>query len=1047
MTMKYPMPIQRVFSGLLLLAGLLLSAQAWAIGTIEITQGSENAYPGQLVELTVTEPSPADVQFYRWFRLGSDGVTWNQIPGENGSAYTPTLNAPGLFTFKAETTVQGVREDTVPVTVSVAYTDPAVTVNSIKVNGTDKGSVNVEAYSGDQVEIKVTGSDVDNGPGNESTGLTYAWTQDAGPTVQPLAGASSDTLSFTAPTVTEPQQLLFKITVTDDETASFRGTVTQDVVLTIKPRTKPVARPVIKSGTTEITVPVLVDPSGHDTNNNPVTFTLDGTASSDQDGGSIQTYQWTKAVGTGSDPADPAGATTTFTTGPVSGDALFSYDLVVTDDEGQASDPVRVTLQVTPYQAPELEVSQTANVIFDDQTVTISVTKAIDPDQGNVTIDWTLNDGSPLSSLQNGTLTVAADKRSAVFRPNPMTPADDNRVFGFKVTVTDDDNATNSSVSRDVYITVQDKGRLPAASITVDPDGAQPDANGKYLERHVIHLNGGTSTVNHPACAGIPLIYQWELVTSAAVTVLSPSDFGVDDEGGKKFWFEARVPAPEGVVTAKLTVRDCQGQQDTTSQDLVVLDDGNNAPPIAKAGNDRSVRPGEAFVLDGQNSSDPDGAGDIASYKWEQIGGLKIGLRDSDKATASGVAPNKEDTLRFKLTVTDKSGATSEDTVVVNVAETNLPPVAKASSNPELAPSGSLVNLVGSDSSDPEGGSLQYKWVQVAGASVTINNFSSANASFTAPSGPQGLEFELTVTDDQGAKSTARTVVNVGSGVPPVADAGGDQEVFEGETVQLNGRGSDPDAADPSNPGLSYSWRLAGGPDVVLDKPGEAVTSFVAPAVSSTKTVTLELMVTDQTGFKDVDRVNITVKDNGITGFGGGFVTRKPLLDDNVIGGQNNAIGFKVIDGELVSLRAVPVSEYKDTEGKPEILPFGMWEYRLKGANPRLVIKLSSAADNGSKWFSLKDGKWSEFKDENGNAPSFNDARDEVTLNLRDGGSTDQGGQNTDGFVTGTVGVGTPGVGTRVTGGRAALGGGGALGLPMLVLLMAGLGWRRRMAR
>ncbi len=707
--------------------------------------------------------------------------------------------------------------------------------------------------------------------------------------------------------------------------------------------------------------------------------------------------------------------------------------------------------------------------ILDDETVTLNVTKADDPDHGSVSLKWydgscppnpstVLNVGS--NTLSAASVTIAADGKSAVFDPDPVSLPSSGSYsdpeFHLCVEATDDNvtptgnSVTNSTVRKDITVTVRARGVLPKAEIGLDsnPAGAQPDGNGKFLEGSILHLIAADPVPNNPNCsAPYSYIYKWETVSSASINKLDPADFGFSNPGGKKFWFGARVPAPEGKVTVKLTVTDCEGIQNTTSQDFIILDDGRNAPPIAKAGVDQSVRPGEAFVLSGENSSDPDGEGDIASYKWTQIGGSTAVLKNSDKAKANGVAPSQEDTLRFKLTVTDQSGATGEDTVVVNVAETNLPPVAKASANPALAPTGSTVNLIGSGSSDPEGGDLTYQWVQVSGTPVTINDFSSENASFTAPAGPQGLEFELRVTDDLGAEATARTVVNVGSGVPPTANAGGDKEVFEGETVQLHGRGSDGDAADPNNPGLSYSWRQAGGPTVVLDKPGEAEPSFVAPAVSSTKIVTLELVVTDQTGFKDVDQVNITVKDNGISGFDGGFVTRKPALDDNVIFGQDNTIGFKVIDGELVFLRAIPVSEYKNTEGKPEQLPFGMWEYRIKGANPLLVIKLSSSPDNGSKWFSLKDGKWSEFKDEDGNAAAFNDARDEVKLRLRDGGGTDQGGQNTDGFVTGTIGVGTPGVGTRVTGGRAALGGGGGLGLPFIALALAGIGWRRRSTR
>ncbi len=1048
MNVKTIFSVKRMILVGLLIGFSLMSAQSWAVTTIDFEKGSENAYPGEEIILKVVQPPADQVTYYRWFEVGANGNVL--IPGENSRTFSPTLNAPGKYYFVAETTVNAVLEQSLPVTITVAYTNPTVTVDSIKVGNplVDKGVVNVEAFSGDPVEIKVTGSDKDNGPGQESNNLTYEWTQRGGTTVSPLNGATTDTLSFTAPNVAAPEQLLFRVKVTDDEATANRGTVEKDVILTVRPKTRPVAVPVIKDGVQVITSAVRIDPTGKTQDDSDISFTLDASGSYDEDNGPGQehdnlTYLWTKVQGTGSDPADPTSASTSFTTGAITGPTRFAYDLTVTDDEGVSSEPVRVVLLAQPYEAPILEISQTAATIFDDQTVTFDITRLEDPDGGVVSVAWNakvdLGDGNPPVDASDK-LQVASDKRSAVLTPVLMNVNDNDRTFTITVTATDDDNASNSVTTKTLTVTVSDRGRLPTARITVDPDGAQPDGQGKYLERYVIHLNGGASDSPHPTCDAQPLSYQWELTTGASVTVLSPSDFGVDDEGGKKYWFNARVPSPEAVVTAKLTVTDCVGNKASTTKDFTILDDGRNDPPTAEAGNDRSVRPGEAFILNGSLSSDPDGLADIASYKWEQIEGASVALSNADKATASAIAPDKEDTLGFMLTVTDKSGRFSADVVTVNVAETNLPPVAKASVSPALAPSGALVTLLGNQSSDPEGGPLTYKWVQVFGTPVSINDFSSANASFTAPGTTQGMEFELEVTDVSGAKSTARVVVNVGAGIPPKADAGPDKTVKEGENVTLHGRGTDEDG----NAGdLKYSWRLAGGLDVVLDDPGSAEPTFIAPPVVTPQTLTLELVVTDASGFKDVDQTVITVEDNGIDGFGSDFITRNPVVDDNVL--FPSPIGFKVNGGDLVSLKAVPVSDYKDTQGKPEVLPFGLWEYKIKGANPELVVKFGDSAKSGTRWYLFKDNKWSEFKDEDGNTAVFNDDRTEVKVQLRDTGKADAGGATSDGFVTGTAGLGQPGVGTRDTGGRDTLGGGGGMGLPFLGLLyLTGLAVRRR---
>ena len=85
-----------------------------------------------------------------------------------------------------------------------------------------------------------------------------------------------------------------------------------------------------------------------------------------------------------------------------------------------------------------------------------------------------------------------------------------------------------------------------------------------------------------------------------------------------------------------------------------------NAPPIANAGPDQIVTPGQVVQLDGSGSSDPDGT--IVQYTWTYVGstppGLPASLSDpgSVKPTvyigAAGV-------YVFQLVVKDNGGLTS----------------------------------------------------------------------------------------------------------------------------------------------------------------------------------------------------------------------------------------------------------------------------------------------------------------------------------------------------------------------------------------------------
>ena len=91
----------------------------------------------------------------------------------------------------------------------------------------------------------------------------------------------------------------------------------------------------------------------------------------------------------------------------------------------------------------------------------------------------------------------------------------------------------------------------------------------------------------------------------------------------------------------------------------------NNFPPIADAGDDQIVEFGTTVILDGSNSNDPDGY--IDSFLWSQIMGLPVAIDSVTQAITSFVSPNEETTLRFILTVVDAIGASSIDTVEIDI--------------------------------------------------------------------------------------------------------------------------------------------------------------------------------------------------------------------------------------------------------------------------------------------------------------------------------------------------------------------------------------------
>jgi hypothetical protein len=92
---------------------------------------------------------------------------------------------------------------------------------------------------------------------------------------------------------------------------------------------------------------------------------------------------------------------------------------------------------------------------------------------------------------------------------------------------------------------------------------------------------------------------------------------------------------------------------------------------------------------------------------------------------------------------------------------------------------------------------------------------------------------------------------------PPVANAGPDQTVNEGEKVTLDGTGS----TDPDDVIVSYLWEQLDGPEVTLTGANTFLASFTAPNVGpSVKVLTFQLTVTDSGGLQGTDTCKVSVE-------------------------------------------------------------------------------------------------------------------------------------------------------------------------------------------
>lgn len=433
----------------------------------------------------------------------------------------------------------------------------------------------------------------------------------------------------------------------------------------------------------------------------------------------------------------------------------YTATLTVTDtDTATGKAAVQITVGAAGNQPPVATAS--ANPTSGTAPLTVSFSgSASDPDGTIASYSWTFGDGA--SSTQQNT--------SHAYQTAGT----------FTATLTATDNA-GASGSTTVRITVgSPANQPPTASVSATPtSGAAPlavsftgsgsDPDGTIASYSWIFGDGGTSSLQNPSHT-----YQ-----------------------------------STGNYTATLTVTDNSGAPGSATVNITV---GANQPPTASASATPTSGRAPLTVAFTGLATDPDGT--IASYSWAfGDGGTSTLQNPSHTYQSAGI-------FTATLTVTDNGGARGSSSVSITVLAGNQAPVANAGPDQSNLDPGTTVNLNGSGSVDPDGGTLTYQWTQTVGPAVTLSGAGTATPSFvTRAATTATYTFGLTVTDNGSPPASAQDTISVSTRVTYLNTI---RALYANRGLQSNGKQLGcvnchaPGKARPQSPLTTYTevytWR------------------------------------------------------------------------------------------------------------------------------------------------------------------------------------------------------------------------------------------------